>query len=83
MRFQIFDVEKVKLKGKSMMSKCYADFTEFMNMNVKCVKCVFGNREYASSKSAYNSMHKASRKFDFPVRVTINKGEVYLIRTDM
>lgn len=60
----------------------YALF-EFMKMNVEAVKLSFGKNEYKNSHSAYTTYHKAVRRFAFPVRVVMRKGEVYLVRTDM
>lgn len=83
MRFKEFDASLVKPIRKTSLTKLEAEFTEFINMNVECVKCIFGDSEYVSVDSAYNCLHKAARKLGVPIRVSRRKGEIYLVRTDV
>lgn len=63
--------------------KLECELFEFMKMNVEAAKLTFGENEYASAHSAYSTYHKAVKRFAFPVRVAMRKGEIYLVRTDM
>lgn len=65
------------------MTKLEAELTEFMSMNVKCVKVTFTELEYKHANSAYSSFGKAIKRYAVPVRVFMHQGKLYLMRTDM
>ncbi len=58
---------------------------EFVNMNVRYVKCEFGTLEYVSSYCAYQSIWRCLSRapIKYPVKLQVIGGELYLIRTDM
>lgn len=58
-------------------------FKEFMKLGIKAAKIAYDADEYSNFHSAYNCLHYAARKWEFPVRVSACKGEIYFIRTDM
>lgn len=64
-------------------SKIDAELTEFMRMNVKCVRVTFGENEYSSVKSAQNILNTGAKRTGFPIKARQRKGKLYLVRTDM
>lgn len=55
---------------------------EFMKLDIKAAKIAFEEDEYSTVHSAYNCLHRAARKWGFPIRVSIRKDDIYFIRTD-
>ena len=82
MRFTEWKGEVPK-KRSNKMYKLEAGLKEFMAMNVKVAKVTWTDIEYKSSRSCYESLHKAAKKFGFPIDVTTRKGEIFLIRRDI
>ena len=81
MRFTEF---KGYIPKKKNGSRLFAEFTEFINMNVKCVKVTWTEHEYKSYKAAYNSLHHAAKKF-YPEKIQVvgHNEEIYFIRKDL
>lgn len=59
------------------------ELESFLKMDVKFVKVIFKNGEYATFKSAANSFVRASRTWMYPIKVHWIDEEIYLERTDM
>lgn len=66
-------------KGKEIVC---GYFTEFIKLDIKAAKISFNEGEYCNTHSAYNSLHRAASKWEFPVRVSMRKDDIYFIRTD-
>ena len=69
-------------KGTGNMEIVCGYLNEFMKLDIKAVKIAYDQDEYSNSHSAYNCLHRAARKWGFPIRVSICKDEIYFIRTD-
>lgn len=77
-----------EFKGEIPMRGCArhnlkAELTEFMNMNVKVAKVTITDHDYKNAKSAYENLHKAAKKYGFPIDVTKRKDDIYIIRKDI
>lgn len=60
-----------------------AYWKEFMKSNEKIIKIELHEGEYSRIKTAYTVMHVSLKKSGLPIRITVQKGELYLVRTDM
>ena len=59
------------------------ELEEFMRMNVKYAKVVFGENEYANSNACRNNMKRACKYHGYPIK-TIERGhDIYFMRTDI
>ena len=59
--------------------KCQGVLEEFLSMHTPAVKLDIGD-EWKNQKSAYSVLWKAAKRFGYPVKVRMVRGEVYLIR---
>lgn len=82
MRFVKIEKNKIPRRRK-FSGKLEAELTEFMSMNVKCVKVAITELEYQSVHSCYVSITKAIKRLAFPIDAFTRHGVLYLIRTDM
>lgn len=83
MRFTKINENEIPGGGRCKKSKLEAELTEFMKMNVKCVRVVFTELEYKSVASAQCCLSKAAERYAFPIDVFSREGKLYLMRTDM
>lgn len=74
---------EVREAERSEYNKTKAELMEFINMNVKTVKVVFGRREYVNIESARNALRSAVTRNNLPIRVRCLGDAIYLIRTDI
>ena len=81
MRF--IEVEPMEVKAVKPYHNLKAELTEFMNMNVKAARCRLDKDHYVSVNVARTTLYKAAKRYTLPIALTIRKGELYLIRTDM
>lgn len=84
---KIVQVDKLpkqkKFRTVSMYHSLKNFFDEFMAMNIKFARIDIAPKEYASPRSAYESLHKVARQSELPIVVKIVNKELYLIRTDL
>lgn len=63
--------------------KLEAELTEFMNMKVLAAEVSYGPHDYVNAESCRKSLYQAARRYNFPIRIIVIGGKVYLMRTDM
>lgn len=83
MRFTVLKENEIPGRGRCKKTKLEAELTEFMKMNVKCVRVVFTELEYKNVASAQGCLSKAAKRHAFPIDVFSREGKLYLMRTDM
>lgn len=59
------------------------ELNAFMKMDVKIVRIIFYEDEYASFTSAGKAIGGAVKRMRLPVKVRWVDGDVYLVRTDI
>lgn len=68
------------LKPKYKLEK---DFEDFMNLGVKCAKVTLDPGRYNSTRVAYAVLSVGVKRWRRPIRIQMQKGEIYFVRTDM
>lgn len=83
MRFIPVEEGELREATRTEYNKLAAELKEFMNMNVKTARVVFGKDDYVNINSARNSIRNAIERNGLPIKVRYLKENVYLIRTDI
>lgn len=61
-------------------TKIQRTLDEFSQMDAPAVKVAFEPGEYKNTASAQSTYYRAIRRFKYPMKVQVSKGELYLIK---
>ena len=75
--------ESKKNKPVVEYHKLAAELEEFIRMNVKYVKVVFGQNEYLHHDGGRLCLIRAANRNGYPIKVVTRGKDLYLIRTDI
>lgn len=79
------EFEKIMERGKWAKNSIVAHVNDFIEANVPVMRIDYDEGSYKNAESVYNSFYNAIRrhKKNSNVKVTIIKGEVYLVNTKL
>lgn len=74
---------KTEAKPTVQYHKTGKELEEFINMNVKYVRVIFGENDYKSLHVAHVTLDKATRYHGYPIKTVVRGTDLYLMRTDI